>query len=206
MTITILKQVDTDEAQRVMQKLHYHTDGEAPERRPSKVLGTDLFEADLYGIDAYTFSQVPSHAQPLQRVELVGSHARWKRPRLQTAQHDHLILRLETWWTHTGRSLPLNHPHAARSDSVQRHTQVVAAVSASDGSPGLCSADAVYFTQRLLLPLLHLRAVGLTAAKRPEKSQLLPSHVNAPAGRNKVRGWVVAVRGRERRASCYPAT
>jgi hypothetical protein len=65
--------------------------------------------------------------------------------------------------------------------------QVLTAVSESEGSPGLSAADAVHFTERMLLPLLHLRAVGLTAAKCPEKAALLPSHVDAPAGRNKAR-------------------
>jgi hypothetical protein len=60
-------EVDADEAQRVMQKIQYPTD-DVPERRLSKALGRDLFEADLYGIDAYTFSQV--------RIQLVHANAR----------------------------------------------------------------------------------------------------------------------------------
>lgn len=142
-------EVDADEAQRVMQKMRYPTDG-VPERRLSKALGRDLFEADLYGIDAYTFSQV--RTQPVHTPKNV--------PRCATT---HLSIR------------------------VCACVQVLAAVSASEGHPGLSTTDAVHFTESLLMPLVQLRAVGLTAAKCPEKAVLLPSHVHAPAGRNKAR-------------------
>jgi len=142
-------EVDADEAQRVMQKLQYPTD-DVPERRLSKALGRDLFEADLYGIDAYTFSQVRTISLYNTPMHVRCAHS------------------------------PL-HPRVCVC------VQVVAAVSASEGSPGLSAADAVHFTESLVMPLLHLRAVGLTAAKNPVKASLLPSHVDVPAGRNKAR-------------------
>ena len=39
-------------------------------------------------------------AQSRGRVELVGSHGRWKRPCLQNSSHDHMILRVDLVGSH----------------------------------------------------------------------------------------------------------